>query len=107
MIYGYARVSTKGQAKDGNGLDVQRAALKAAGADEIYEEAFIGTKKDRPELNRLLENLQSGDTLVVTKLDRIARSASQGAELVQKLLKKNVTVRSSTWASSTARLPAS
>jgi DNA invertase Pin-like site-specific DNA recombinase len=93
LIYGYARVSTKGQAKDGNGLDVQRAALKAAGADEIYEEAFIGTKKDRPELNRLLEDLQSGDTLVVTKLDRIARSASQGAELVQKLLKKNVTVR--------------
>ena len=93
MIYGYARVSTKGQAKDGNGLDVQRAALKAAGAEEIYEEAFTGTKKDRPELNRLLEDLQSGDTLVVTKLDWIARSASQGAELVQKLLAKNVTVR--------------
>ena len=93
MIYGYARVSTKGQAKDGNGLDVQRAALKAAGAEEIYEEAFTGTKKDRPELNRLLDELQSGDTLVVTKLDRIARSASQGAELIQKLLAKNVTVR--------------
>ena len=93
MIYGYARVSTKGQAKDGNGLDVQRAALKAAGAEEIYEEAFTGPKKDRPELNRLLEDLQSGDTLVVTKLDWIARSASQGAELVQKLLAKNVTVR--------------
>ena len=54
---------------------------------------FTGTKKDRPELNRLLEDLQSGDTLVVTKLDRIARSASQGAELIQKLLAKNVTVR--------------
>ena len=41
MIYGHARVSTKGQAKDGNGLDVQRAALKAAGAEEIYEEAEL------------------------------------------------------------------
>ena len=93
MIYGYARVSTKGQAKDGNGLDVQKAALEAAGAEEIYEEAFSGTKKDRPVLNKLLNELQQGDTLVVTKLDRIARSASQGAELVKGLLEKGVTVR--------------
>ena len=93
MIYGYARVSTKGQAKDGNGLDVQKAALKAAGTEEIYEEAFTGTKKDRPVLNKLLNDLQQGDTLVVTKLDRIARSASQGAELVKGLLEKGVTVR--------------
>lgn len=93
MIYGYARVSTKGQAKDGNGLDVQKAALEAAGAEEIYEEAFTGTKKDRPVLNKLLDELQQGDTLVVTKLDRIARSASQGAELVKGLLEKGVTVR--------------
>lgn len=93
MIYGYARVSTKGQAKDGNGLDVQKAALEAAGAEEIYEEAFTGTKKDRPVLNKLLNELQQGDTLVVTKLDRIARSASQGADLVKGLLEKGVTVR--------------
>lgn len=93
MIYGYARVSTKGHAKDGNGLDVQKAALEAAGAEEIYEEAFTGTKKDRPVLNKLLNELQQGDTLVVTKLDRIARSASQGAELVKGLLEKGVTVR--------------
>ena len=93
MIYGYARVSTKGQAKDGNGLDVQKAALEAAGAEDIYEEAFTGTKKDRPVLNKLLDELQQGDTLVVTKLDRIARSASQGAELVKGLLEKGVTVR--------------
>lgn len=93
MIYGYARVSTKGQAKDGNGLDVQKAALEAAGAEEIYEEAFTGTKKDRPVLNKLLDELQQGDTFVVTKLDRIARSASQGADLVKGLLEKGVTVR--------------
>lgn len=93
MVYGYARVSTKGQARDGNGLDVQRTALEAAGAEVVYEEAFTGTKKDRPELSRLLDVLQSGDTLVVTKLDRIARSASQGAELVKGLLGRGVTVR--------------
>lgn len=93
MVYGYARVSTKGQARDGNGLDVQRAALEAAGAEVIYEEAFTGTKKERPELSRLLDDLQSGDTLVVTKLDRIARSASQGAEMIKGLLDKGVTVR--------------
>lgn len=93
MVYGYARVSTKGQARDGNGLDVQRTALEAAGAEVVYEEAFTGTKKDRPELSRLLDVLQSGDTLVVTKLDRIARSASQGAELVKGLLGRGITVR--------------
>lgn len=93
MVYGYARVSTKGQAREGNGLDVQRAALEAAGAEVIYEEAFTGTKKERPELSRLLDVLQNGDTLVVTKLDRIARSASQGAELVKGLLDRGVTVR--------------
>lgn len=93
MIYGYARVSTKGQARDGNGLDVQRAALKAAGAEVIFEEAITGTMKDRPELTELLHVLKSGDTLVVTKLDRIARSASKGAELVKGLLDKGVTVR--------------
>lgn len=93
MVYGYARVSTKGQARDGNGLDVQKAALEAAGAEVIYEEAFAGTKKDRPVLSRLLDDLQSGDTLIVTKLDRIARSASQGAELVKGLLDRGVTVR--------------
>ena len=93
MIYGYARVSTKGQARDGNGLDVQRSALKAAGAEIVYEEAFTGTKKNRPELTRLLGNLKSGDTLVVTKLDRIARSASQGADLIKGLLDRGITVR--------------
>jgi len=93
VIYGYARVSTKGQARDGNGLDVQRASLEAAGAEIIYEEAFTGTKKERPELDRLLDDLKSGDTLIVTKLDRIARSASQGAELVKGLLDRDITVR--------------
>ena len=93
MIRGYARVSTKGQAKDGNSLEAQEAALKAAGATNIYKEAFTGTKTDRPELQRLIREIESGDTLVVTKLDRIARSASKGIALVDELLDKEVKVQ--------------
>lgn len=92
MIYGYARVSTRGQAKDGNSLEAQENALRSAGATEIYADAFTGTKAHRPELDKLMDKTQSGDTMVVTKLDRIARSATQGIELVQKLLDRDITV---------------
>ncbi|MCR5011256.1 MAG: recombinase family protein [Lachnospiraceae bacterium] len=92
MIYGYARVSTKGQAKDGNGLEAQEKALRSAGVTKIYMDAFTGTKSSRPELDKLLGTMQDGDTLVVTKLDRIARSATQGMELIQTLLDRGVTV---------------
>lgn len=92
MIYGYCRVSTQMQAKDGNSLEAQKNLLKENGAEEIYSDAFTGTKAHRPELDKLLAVLQAGDKLVVTKLDRIARSASQGIELVQTLLDKGITV---------------
>ncbi len=92
MIYGYARVSTRGQAKDGNSLEAQEIALRSAGATEVYADAFTGTKSHRPELDKLMAVMQSGDTMVVTKLDRIARSATQGIELVQKLLDKGIVV---------------
>ena len=92
MIYGYSRVSTKSQAKDGNSLEAQESVLKAAGAQKIYSDAFTGTKSHRPELDKLLEVIRSGDTLIVTKLDRIARSASQGTELIEALLKKDIIV---------------
>ena len=92
MIYGYARVSTQMQAKDGNSLEAQERLLRKNGAEEIYADAFTGTKTHRPELARLLDELQAGDTLVVTKLDRIARSASQGIELIQSLLDREITV---------------
>lgn len=92
MIYGYARVSTRGQAKDGNSLEAQENALRSAGATEIYTDAFTGTKAQRPELDKLMAIMQSGDTMVVTKLDRIARSATQGIELVQMLLDKGIIV---------------
>lgn len=92
MVYGYCRVSTQGQAKDGNSLEVQEKLLKENGAEEIYSDAFTGTKSHRPELDKLLDKLQPGDKLVITKLDRIARSASQGIELIQTLLDNSITV---------------
>ena len=92
MIYGYARVSTRGQAKDGNSLEAQENALRSAGATIIYADAFTGTKTHRPELDKLMAVMQSGDTMVVTKLDRIARSATQGIELIQMLLDRGIIV---------------
>lgn len=92
MKYGYARVSTKGQAKDGNSLEAQEKALLSAGAEIIYSDVFTGTKAERPEFERLLKVLQEGDTLVVTKLDRFARSATQGMGLIQSLLDKGIVV---------------
>ena len=92
MIYGYARVSTKGQASDGNGLEVQEKALKEHGAEIIYKDSFTGTKRHRPELDKLLSVVKEGDTVVVAKLDRIARSTIHGCELIQSLLEKGVAV---------------
>ena len=92
MIYGYARVSTKGQARDGNSLEVQEAALRAEGATEIYVDSFTGTKVERPELDKLLSKLQSGDTLMVTKLDRFARTAAAGSQLIEGLISKGIKV---------------
>ena len=92
MIYGYARVSTKGQAKDGNSLEAQEKALRESGANEIYVDAFTGTKTDRPEFDKLMDKIQKGDTLIVTKLDRFARSMTQGSELVSDLVEKEIKV---------------
>ena len=71
MIYGYARVSTKGQAKDGNSLEGQETVLKEAGAEIIFSDVFTGTKAHRPELDKLLSQIKDGDKLIVTKLDRV------------------------------------
>lgn len=92
MIFGYCRVSTRGQAKDGNSLEAQRIAVTEAGAEKVYSDAFTGTKTHRPELDKLLTEIKAGDKLIVTKLDRVARSASQGAELIQSLIERGVMV---------------
>ena len=92
MVYGYARVSTKGQAHDGNSLKNQEQLLMEHGATEIYKDSFTGIKTNRPEFNKLLKDLQQGDTLIVTKLDRFARSMLQGSELVDMLINKGIKV---------------
>ncbi len=93
MLYGYARVSTRGQERDGNGLEAQRERLTEAGCSVVIEEAFTGTVTDRPKLNALLALLSEGDTLVVCKLDRIARSTVGGCTLVRSLVDRGVSVR--------------
>ena len=91
-IYGYARVSTAGQVKFGNSMEKQIELLKDAGCSEIFEETYTGTKKDRPVLKNLLKKLNTGDTIVVTKLDRLARTAVEGVTLVQDLLFDGINV---------------
>lgn len=92
MIYGYARVSTRGQDRYGNGLDVQEKQLTDAGAKKIFYESFTGTTKHRPQLDLLMNTVQSGDTLIVTKLDRIARSTKDGLDIIDTLLGKSVNI---------------
>lgn len=92
MKFAYARVSTRKQVRDGNGLDEQIAKLKAAGYDELVVEEFTGSSTNRPAFDSLIQRLSSGDSLIVTKLDRIARSTAQGSALISDLLNKGIIV---------------
>ena len=92
MTYGYARVSSKKQDKYGNSLEMQERQLSENGAEVIYKESFTGMKRYRPELDKLMSVLKEGDTLVVTKLDRIARSAKNGLEIIDELLARGVKI---------------
>ena len=92
MIYGYARVSTTGQAHDGNSLDAQVNALQEAGAEKIFSDVFSGRTTKRPELDKLLRVIQADDTLIITRLDRIARSLIQGVQLLENLSDRGIIV---------------
>ena len=92
LVFGYARVSTNGQARDGNSLEAQVLALKQAGAVNIFSDVFSGSKNARPQLDKLLNIIQSGDKLIITKLDRIARSVIDGIQLIDSLNTKGVTI---------------
>lgn len=92
MKFGYIRVSTRKQARDGNSLEAQREALTAAGAEKIYTDTFTGTKIERPEFDRLRAQLRRGDVLIVTKLDRLARSVSQASGLITDMIDEGVTI---------------
>lgn len=92
MIYGYARVSTKGQARNGNSLQDQRERLIENGAQRIFVDTCTGTKIDRPEFDKLLLTIQPCDTLIVTKLDRFARTAPDAATLIRDLVDRGIKV---------------
>ncbi|WP_166238492.1 recombinase family protein [Paenibacillus turpanensis] len=87
MRYGYARVSTKGQ-----DLTAQIEALKAEGCEKIFHDKITGTSTNRPQFKALLSCLKEGDTLVVTKLDRFARSAKDATSIIEELFAKGVRV---------------
>lgn len=85
MKIGYARVSTQGQ-----DLQSQIEMLKLEGCEKIYSEKFTGTTSKRPQFQKMLEELQEGDVLVVTKLDRFARSTIDALTTVKQLEEKKV-----------------
>ena len=87
MKYGYARVSTTDQK-----LENQIERLKNSGAEIIYQEKFTGTTTERPEFNKLLNELKANDTLIVTKLDRFARNTREALDIIQVLFKRNIKV---------------
>lgn len=84
-IFGYARVSTEAQ-----NLDRQLDALRKYGVDVIYNEKMTGTKKDRPELTKLLERITKGDTVVIESLSRLGRSTKDLIELTELFKSKGV-----------------
>lgn len=93
MIYGYARVSTKGQAKDGNSLEAQeKEILNKYENAVIKKEAYTGTTTDRPVFKEIISNIKENDILVVTKLDRLARNTVEGIEIVREIFKKKASV---------------
>lgn len=92
MFYGYARVSTKKQQLLGNGLEEQCQRLRDQGCQEITVEQYTGKTTDRPQLQELMKKLNRGDTLVVTKLDRLARNVIEGVILIRELLHAGVKV---------------
>ncbi|MDY6292159.1 MAG: recombinase family protein [Succiniclasticum sp.] len=92
MIYGYARISAKVQLK-GNSLEEQKNELRKNGCQIIVEEQFTGKTISRPKFeNLILNQLKPGDTLVVTRLDRLARNVTEGVSTIRSLFNKNVRV---------------
>lgn len=90
-LVGYARVSTRDQ-----NPALQREALDRAGCDRIFDEAASGAQRDRPQLMAALDYLRPGDTLIVWKLDRLARSLKQLIETVEELERRKIGFRSLT-----------
>jgi DNA invertase Pin-like site-specific DNA recombinase len=97
-VYGYARVST-----DGQSVDAQVRQLREAGAGKIFREVVSGAKTDRPQLRRLLSEIAAGDVLMVTRLDRLARSTRDLLNTLATITEKKAGFRSlgDAWADTT------
>lgn len=89
MIIGYARVST-----DDQSLDSQTDALLAAGAERVFADKISGSRRARPELDKMLEQLRNGDVVTVTKYDRLARSLKDLLEIVEAIRDRGAGFRS-------------
>ena len=98
MIYGYARVST-----DSQSVEAQIAALTAAGAAKVFREVASGAKTDRAQLRRMLDGLDTGDVVLVTRLDRLARSTLDLLHTLKAVADKGAGFRSlaDVWADTT------
>ena len=88
-IYGYARVSTNGQS-----LEAQLAELKAAGCKKIFQEKMTGKHRERPQLERALKALGDGDVLIITRLDRLARSSRDLLNVIKQITDAGATFKS-------------
>jgi len=99
MLLGYARVST-----DDQDLALQRKALREAGCRRTYAEKVSGARRDRPELERLLDNVREQDVVVVTRLDRLARSTRDLLDIAERLRDADAGLRSlaEPWADTTS-----
>jgi DNA invertase Pin-like site-specific DNA recombinase len=89
MRFGYARVSTEDQT-----LDLQRPRLIAAGCEKLFEEKISGTRRNRPELEKAMSESRKGDVLIVTRLDRLARSTAELLAIAERLIEKSVGLQS-------------
>ena len=98
LLLGYARVST-----DDQDLTNQRAELHAAGCVKLFSEKFTGTRRDRPELARMLDHLRLGDVVTVTRLDRLARSTRDLLDIAERIQEVGAGLRSlaEPWADTT------
>lgn len=92
MIYGYIRVSTRCQAMDGNSIEAQKESLSLAGVSDFYIDTYSGGSIFRPQFEVLLSLVKEGDVIVVTKIDRFARTLMQANSIIEQLLNKGVSI---------------
>ena len=89
MKLGYARVSTEDQS-----LELQRPRLRGAGCEKLFEEKISGAKRNRPQLEKLLSEIRAKDVLIVTRLDRLARSTAELLAIAERLMEKDAGLQS-------------